>query len=98
MKIYRIEMMDEDNYGKYLSGEYNYSVYRYDVEAETKEQALAIAKTDNPTYYLNKNFVREVDEVKYTTTEKDRIIAQIADLEKRLAQAKENLKNLDKGA
>ena len=68
-----------------------------DVEAETKEEAIAIAKKDNPHYYIN-TYAREVEEKKYTTTEKDRLIARIAELEETLAGYKKDLERLEKGA
>ena len=95
MKIYRVEMMDRGSYNAYMTGGYNYKVLYYDVEAENAEQALRIAKKDNPSYFLNKGYVREVDKVEHTTSEKDRIIARIAELEKSLAQAKEDLKRFE---
>ena len=95
MKIYRVEMMDRGSYNAYMTGGYNYKVLYYDVVAENAEQALRIAKKDNPSYFLNKGYVREVDKVEHTTSEKDRIIARIAELEKSLAQAKEDLKRFE---
>lgn len=95
MKIYRVEMMNSSSYHEYMTGGYNYSVIYYDVKAENKEQALAIAKKDNPSYHINEGYVREVNKVEHTTSEKDRIIARIADLEKSLALAKEDLKRFE---
>lgn len=95
MKIYRVEMMDRGSYHEYMTGGYNYKVTYYDVKAENKEQALAFAKKDNPSYFLNEGYVREVAKVEHTTGEKDRIIARIAELEKCLAMAKENLKKFE---
>lgn len=60
MKIFRIEMMNGANYSEYMSGGYNYTVMYYDVEAETKEEAIAIAKKDNPNYHIN-TYAREVE-------------------------------------
>jgi hypothetical protein len=97
MKIFRTEMMNWANYTKYMSGGYNYTVYYYDVEAETKEEAIRIAKKDNPHYYIN-TYAREVEKKEYTTTEKDRLIARIAELEETLAGYKKDLENLEKGA
>ena len=96
MKIFRTEMMNWANYTEYMGGGYNYEVYYYDVEAETKEDATAIAKKDNPNYYIN-TYAREVEKKVYTTTEKDRLIARIAELEKTLAGYKKDLENLEKG-
>ena len=96
MKIFRTEMMNWANYTEYMRGGYNYKVYYYDVEAETKEDAIAIAKKDNPNYYIN-TYAREVEKKVYTTTEKDRLIARIAELEETLAGYKKDLENLEKG-
>ena len=95
IKIYRIKMVDDNNCDNYMRDGYNYRVIHYDVEAENKEQALAITKRDNPSYFFNKDYVREVAERTYTTSEKDHIIARIAELEKSLAQAKEDLKKFN---
>ena len=97
MKIFRIEMMDQASYSKYLSGSYSYTVTYYDVEAETKEEAITIAKKDNPNYHIN-TYAREVEKKEYTTTEKDRLIARITELEETLAAYKKDLENLEKGA
>ena len=95
MKIYRIEMMNEASYHNYMCGENNYRVDYYDVEADNAEQALAIAKQDNPSYYVNAGFVREIAEKHYTTSEKDKLIAHIANLEKELEAAKNKLRELE---
>ena len=95
MKIFRTEMMDWASYDEYMSGGYKYTVIYYDVEAETKEEAIAIAKKNNPSYYFN-TYAREVEKKEYTTTEKDRLIASIAELEEILAAYKKNLENLEK--
>ena len=97
MKIFRTEMMNWASYTEYMSGGYNYKVEYYDVEAETKEDAIAIAKKDNPSYHIN-TYAREVKKKEYTTTEKDRLIARIAELEETLAGYKKDLENLEKGA
>ena len=95
MKIFRTEMMNRANYSEYMSGGYNYTVMYYDVEAETKEEAIAIAKKNNPNYYFN-TYAREVEKKEYTTTEKDRLIVRIAELEEILASYKKDLENLEK--
>lgn len=97
MKIFRTEMMNEANYSEYMSGGYNYTIMYYDVEAETKEEAIAIAKKNNPNYYIN-TYVKEVEKKEYTVTEKDRLITRIAELEEALAAYKKNLENLEKEA
>ena len=96
MKIFRTEMMDWASYCKYMVGGYNYTVMYYDVEAETKEEAIAVAKKDNPNYHIN-NYAREVKKKEYTTTEKDKLIARIAELEETLVTCKKDLENLEKG-
>ena len=97
MKIFRTEMMSGANYNEYMSGGYNYTIMYYDVEAETKEEAIAIAKKDNPDYHIN-TYAREVEKKEFTTTEKDRVIARIAELEQALVAYKKDLEKLEKGA
>ena len=97
MKIFRTKMMNEASYDEYMSGGYNYTVMYYDVEAETKEEAIAIAKKDNPDYHIN-TYAREVEKKEYTTTEKDRVIARIVELEETLAEYKKDLERLEKNA
>ena len=95
MKIYRIEMMNENSYHNYMCGGYNYRVDYYDVEADSTGQAVAIAKRDNPSYYVNANCIREIAEKQYTTNEKGKLIAHIANLEKELEAAKSKLRELE---
>ena len=95
MKIYRIEMMDGNSYCNYMGGGYNYKVTYYDVEAKDEKQAVAVAKKDNPSYYINESYVQETSERKHTISEKDHIITRIAELEKELAKAREDLKKFD---
>lgn len=94
MKNYRIEMMNDASFHNYMCGGNNYQVDYYDVEADNAEQALAIAKQDNPSYHINASFVREIAEKHYTTSEKDKLIAHIAELEKELEIAKNKLRKL----
>ena len=96
MKIFRTEMMNWGSYTEYMNSSYNYTVLQYDIEAESKEEAIAIAKKDNPDYYIN-TYVREIEKKEFTTTEKDRVIARIAELEKTLAGYKKDLERLEKG-
>ncbi len=95
MKIYRIEMMDYTSFNNYMCGGYNYRVEYYDVVAENKKQALVIAKQDNPDYFINKAYVQEVNKQEYTTSQKDNLIAHIAQLEEQLIKAKEKLQKLE---
>ena len=97
MKIFRTEMMNGASYSEYMSGGYHYTVMYYDVEAETKEEAIAIAKKDNPDYHIN-TYAEEVEKKEFTTTEKDRVIARIAELEETLAEYKKDLERLEKNA
>ena len=60
MKIFRTEMMNGASYSEYMSGGYHYTVMYYDVEAETKEEAITIAKRDNPDYHIN-TYAEEVE-------------------------------------
>ena len=96
MKFYRIEMMDDGNFGSYMTGSNQYKIEYYDVEAENEEQALAIAKHDNPNYHINNGFVIQVAKKSYTASEKDKLIIHIAELEEDLANAKNKLLELEK--
>ena len=95
MKIFRTEMMSETNYNEYMSGWNNYTIMYYDVEAETKEEAITLAKKDNRDYHIN-IYAREVEKKEFTTTEKDRVIARIAELEEALVAYKKDLERLEK--
>ena len=96
MKIFRTEMMNGASYSEYMRGGYHYTVMYYDVEAETKEEAIAIAKKDNPDYHIN-TYAEEVGKKEFAITEKDRVITRIAELEKTLAGYKKDLERLEKG-
>ena len=97
MKNYRIEMMNDASFHNYMCDGNNYRVDYYDVEADNAEQALTIAKQDNPSYHINAGFVREIAEKHYTTSEKDKLIAHIANLEKELEEAKNKLREMENG-
>ena len=90
-KIFRTEMMDSGSYGTYMTGGYGYKVTYYDVEAETLEEAVAIAKRDNSDYYVNKGYAREVDKVEHIVTRKARLTARLAELEESLEWVKKEL-------
>ena len=63
MKIYRIEMMDKRSYNEYMTGGYNYTVQHFEIEAETAEKALVIAKSNNPDLIANENHILTVEEL-----------------------------------
>lgn len=63
MKAYRIEMMDTRSYNEYMTGGYNYTVQYFEIEAETAEEALAIAKSNNPNLVANEGYIRTVEEL-----------------------------------
>lgn len=94
MKNYRVEMMNEASFHNYMCGGNGYRVDYYDVEADSVEQALVIAKQDNPSYHINANFVRKISEKQYTTNERDKLMAHIANLEKELEAARNKLNEL----
>ena len=91
MKIFRIEMMDSTNYSIYMTGGHGYKITYYDVEAETLEKAVAIAKKDNSDYFINEYYAKEVPEVKYIVTRKARLTARLAELEAILEKVKKDL-------
>lgn len=96
MKFYRIEMMNDASFHNYMCGGNNYRVDYYDVDADTAEQAVAIAKRDNPNYHINEGYVREIAEKRFTASEKDKLVARIADLERELEDAKNKLREMEK--
>ena len=61
--LYRIEMMSKNDYHDYMAGGYNYSVRKIDIEADTAEEALEIAKKNNPYMVFNESYVRTVAEL-----------------------------------
>lgn len=63
MKTYRIEMMDRYSYNEFMMGGYNYKVQYFEIEAETAEEALAIAKSNNPDLVANEGYIRTVEEL-----------------------------------
>ncbi len=63
MTLYRVEMMTQDSYHNYMMGSNNFWVYSNDVEAETPEEAIAIAQANNPEMVINENFVKTVEEI-----------------------------------
>ena len=90
-KIFRTEMMDGNSYCNYMGGGYNYKVTYYDVEAETLEEAVAIAKRDKCDYFVNEYYAREVPKVEHIVTRKARLTARLAELETSLEMVKKEL-------
>ena len=71
MKTYRIEMMDRGSYHEYMTGGYNYRVQYFEIEAETAEEALAIAKNNNPNLVANEIYIRTVEELEAERKERE---------------------------
>ena len=71
MKTYRIEMMDRGSYHEYMTGGYNYRVQYFEIEAETAEEALAIAKNNNPNLVANETYIRTVEELEAERKERE---------------------------
>lgn len=59
---FKIQMMTSDNYHMMMCGYRDYSIMRLWVEAESKEEAIAIAKQQNPDYIIN-DFVESEEEI-----------------------------------
>ena len=70
MKAYRIEMMDRGSYHEFMTGGHNYRVQYFEIEAETAEEALAIAKANNPNLVANEGYVRTVEELEAAKRER----------------------------
>ena len=63
MTMYRIEMMTHESYNEMLRGSHDYSVKCADIEAESAEEAVAIAKRTNPNLVVDDENVRTVAEI-----------------------------------
>ena len=63
MTTYRIEMMSANNYNKFMTGSNNYWVDKIDIEANTAEEAVEIAKKNNPEMVINTDYVKTVAEL-----------------------------------
>lgn len=64
MTNYRIEMMTGDDYGNYMMGYNDYNLNVEYIEANTKEEAVEIAKRNYPTMVINENYVKSIEEMK----------------------------------
>ena len=62
MATYRIEMMTSSNYYNYRNGG-NYSVSKIDIEAGSTEEAVEIAKKNNPCMVINEGYVKTLAEL-----------------------------------
>jgi hypothetical protein len=63
MTTYRIEMMTTNHYHNFMMGGNNYWVDKVDIEANTAEEAIEIAKKNNPEMIINTNYVKTVAEL-----------------------------------
>lgn len=63
MTTYRVEMMTKGDYHEMMTGGYNYWVRKVDIEANTTEEAIEIAKNNNPEMIINTDYVRTVAEL-----------------------------------
>ena len=99
MKIYRIEMMDRSNYHWYKVGGQNYKVQCFNIEAETAEEALTIAKNNNPNLIVNEDCIYTIEEYKAKEHEKKIRMAEVEveQLKAELAKAEKYLENLKTG-
>lgn len=63
MKTYRVQMMDDNSYGRYMQGYMDgYSVENVLIKAESKKEAIAKAKNLFPAMHIN-DYVRSIDEI-----------------------------------
>lgn len=84
MAIYKIEMMDMRSFNNYMGGYWNYSVKKIDIEAETPEEAVAIAKARYPEMVINEGWVKTLEEL--TAIEAEKVAKTKANIEKEAAK------------
>lgn len=70
MATYKIEMMDMGSFNNYMSGNWNYHVEKINIEAETAEEAVAIAKAQYPEMVINEGWVKTLEELAAIEAEK----------------------------
>lgn len=70
MATYKIEMMDMNSFNRYMGGYWDYSVKKIDIEAETAEEAVAIAKAQYPEMVINEEWVKTLKELAAIEAEK----------------------------
>ena len=70
MTTYRIEMMTANHYHNFMIGGNNYWVDKVDIEANTAEEAIAIAKKNYPAMVINTNYVNTVAELEEMETKR----------------------------
>jgi hypothetical protein len=83
--MYRVEMMNEVDWGEYMRGGFNYNVYTTYILAETAEHALTIAIEANPGMVINTKSIKTTDEIEAEEKAKQ---ARIAAEEEKAAAAK----------
>ena len=94
--LYRIEMMSMSDYNDYMTGGYNYSVRKIDIEADTAEEVLEIAKKNNPYMVFNEDYVRTVAELEKLEELKAKRNAEYKAALKAKAEKMNKKKGLDK--
>ena len=77
--IYRVQRMSMDSYNAYMGGSYNYWVEELDIEANSPEEAVELAKAEG--YVVNDRCVKSVEEIE--AEEKAREEARKAEAEKK---------------
>lgn len=95
MTTYRIEMMTRSDYHEKMTGGYNYWVRKVDIEANTADEAVEIAKRNNPDMVINSNYVQTVAELEEAEAKRvaERKARQKAEEERR---AKEKARKADR--
>ena len=61
MTAYRVIFFTEDNYNKYMCGSNDYDSDCMSVNADSKEEAIAIAKAKKPGYIIHEPAVEEFE-------------------------------------
>lgn len=86
---YRVEMMTKEEYSAYMMGNMFCTVKTVEIEAETVEEAIAKAKAGYSNMFINKGYVKTVEEIEAERKAREEARAEA---ERKEAERKEKAK------
>lgn len=95
MKTYRIEVMTNRDYAEMMNGGYNYEVREILVKAETKEEAIRIVEKKDADKWINRNYVKTLEEIEEEKIKREERIKAEKEKEER-AKAKRKANEIKK--